>query len=72
MLYDCDTLIHVCCEHPDDSSMNYTFGIKSNDLANLEEVRKEIEKKVNRHNYWHEVKMWIEYHIEGKMYKSYF
>lgn len=71
MIHDCDTLIHVLCEHPDDSSSYYTFGVKHDDF-NEEETRKEIEHRVNRHGYWHEVKMWIEYYINGKMYKVYF
>ena len=71
MLYDCDTLIHVSCEHPDDSSRCYVFGIKYDDFDKAE-TRKEIEKRVNRYGYWHEVKMWIEYYIDGKMYKVYF
>lgn len=71
MIHDCDTLIHVLCEHPDDSSGYYTFGVKYDDF-NEEETRKEIERRVNRHGYWHEVKMWIEYCINGKVYKGYF
>ena len=39
MIYNCDTLIHVLCEHPDDSSSYYTFGVKYDDF-NEEETRK--------------------------------
>lgn len=71
MLYDCDTLIHVLCHHPEDSSRYYTFGIKSSDNINDSQIRKEIEHKINPYDYWHEVVIWIENYVDNKLYKYY-
>ncbi len=71
MLYDCDTLIHVICNHPEDSSRYYTFGIKLSDINDDSEIRKEIKNRVNPYGYWHEVIIWIEYYINKELYKHY-
>ena len=69
MLYDCDVIIHVVCNHPDYSSRYYSFGVNSVEITN-NRVRKIVEKKVNEHGFWHDVTIWSEHYIDGKMYRQ--
>ena len=68
MLYDCDVIIHVVCNHPDDSSRYYSFGVNSVEIPS-NRVREIVEERVNKYRYWHDIEIWSEYYIDGKMYK---
>lgn len=70
MLYNCDELLHVMCSHPEDSPRLYTFGIRFSDFDSDISIRKAVEMKVNEYGYWHDIEIWSEYFINGKLYKK--
>ena len=66
MLYDADTIIHVTCSHPEDSSVSYRFAINSAEYDSDKDLRDAVEERVNRHGYWHTVDIWYHVEILGK------
>ena len=68
-------------EHPEDSNRYYTVAVSSPETPiwydddeewaeYYKEMRKALEERFNPHNYWHEVKITLEYIIDGEIYRK--
>lgn len=80
-VYETESMyLEVVCNHPDDSSRSYVFGVENNDEYNIwdadeqeqywSEICSQICEKVNRYHYWHEVVISGVWVIGDEMYRK--